>query len=165
MAKKLEAVIKENIPTLAQAIRAAGYVIPGKSQSKILRPGKNGNLFELMQSPNRIEKISDGWLRDHFLSKFYGKDYLWSPSSLEKYIPWKDGQDYAAKYSMQPSRFEFNTLFDLTKYGPALIESAKALELKTDDYYWTRDPFAGGPGDAWCVGIKIGSVDWFSKDG
>jgi len=164
MAKKLEVIIKDNSAVLAQAIRAEGYVIPGKGQNKILRIGKDVSFFELMHSPKRIEKLSDRWLKDHFLSRFYGKDYLWSPPALEKYIPWKDGQDYAAKYGMQASRFEFNTLFDLTKYNPAIIEAAKVLELKTDDYYWTREPYAGNPGYAWYVGIKGGYVGYCGKD-
>jgi len=145
--------------SLARKLVEAGFSVPAKK--KIILPGDG--IFALMNSPDRLEKVSDGWIRDHFLSRFFGKDYFWSPPSLEKHIAWKEGEDYAAKYGMQASRFEFSTLIDPKKYNPALIEAAKVLELKTDDCYWTRDPFAGGSDGAWYVDPGFGDVFCCSK--
>ncbi len=145
--------------SLARKLVEIGFSVPAKK--KIILPGDG--ICALMNSPDRLEKVSDGWFKDHFLSRFFGKEYFWSPPSLEKHITWKEGEDYAAKYGMQASRFEYSTLIDPTKYNPALIEVAKVLELKTDDCYWTRDPFAGDSGFAWCVYPRGGGVFYCGK--
>jgi len=59
---------------------------------------------------------------------------------------------------------EFESIFDRTRYNPAIIPEAEVLGLKTDDWYVTRTPHAGNPGLAWCVGIKDGVVYYGYKD-
>lgn len=146
--------------TLARKLVEIGFSVPAKK--KIILPGDG--IFALMNSPDRLEKVSDGWFKDHFLSRFFGKEYFWSPPSLEKHIIWKEGEAHAAKYGMQASRFEYSTLVDPTKYNPALIEAAKVLELKTDDCYWTRDPFAGDSVNAWYFLPRNGNLSYGYKD-
>jgi len=54
--------------------------------------------------------------------------------------------------------FEWETLRDRTKFNPAVIDAAKVLELKTDDWHWTDEDLTAAdyPGFAWIVIIKIG---------
>ena len=160
--KQVERILEDRIDIqgMAKDLLAAGFIT--SSKKKIVTAG--GDFLALMHSPKRLEKRSDGWIKDHFLSKFYGKDFLWSPPSLERSITWQEGEDYAAKHGMQASRFEYNTVIDLTKYNPALIEAAKILELKTDDGYWTRDSYAGNPDNAWYVHLEFGDVGYYYED-
>ncbi len=130
---------------------SAGLIIPGSG------------CFSLMRSQDRIEKLSDGWFKDRFLTEFYGKDFVWSPPSLEKHINWQDAEEYAAKYGRQGDDFELSTLIDRSKCNPAIIDAAKVLELKTDDWYWTKTPVAGGSSNVWCVGFRYGSVSFYYK--
>lgn len=166
MVKKLEAIIRETIDirSIVKAIHAEGYVIPVRHQSKIVKFSKDLNFLELMFSPKRIEKLSDGWFRDYFLSRIYGKDFNWSPASLEKHIPWEEGEEYSKQFGMQPSDFELSTLIDRYKYNPAIIDVAKILGLKTDNYYWSRTPTASLPVSAWIVHFKYGYVSDHGKD-
>lgn len=161
MAKRLEIIIKEgvDIGKITKAIRAEGYKTQAKHKIRIKQGlGKDINFLELMCSPKRIEKLTDGWLLDHFLSRIYGKDFTWSPSSLDKHIPWREAEEYAKQFGMQPSDFELSTLIDRSKRNPAIIEAAKILDLKTDDWYWSRTPLAGNSDYAWFVDFEDGGM-------
>ena len=142
----------------------------------VLKPGAgiiipDGGFLSLMHSSDRLEKLSDGWFRDRFLTMFYGKKLDWAPDNLEKHIKWQLAQDHAKSFcdqtynARQPSVFEWETLRDRTKYNPAIIDAAKALNLKTDDWYWTGEDLAvaGSPSGAWCVGLENGVVDLNDK--
>ncbi|GEM_PF-4099481 len=126
---------------------------------------KDIGFLELLHNSARFKKLSDGWFRDHFLSRLYGKDFNWSPASLEEHITWQEAELYAKGYGVQPSDFELSTLIDRSKYNPATIDAAKILGLKTDDYYWSRTLFAGDSVDAWRVHFKYGYVSDYGTDG
>ena len=58
---------------------------------------------------------------------------------------------------------EFESIKDRTRYNPAIIPEAEVLGLKTDDWYVTRTPFAGGSDDAWYVLPRGGDVGYYNK--
>jgi hypothetical protein len=121
------------------------------------------SLEEIRLSPDRMEPLKDGWFRDKYLTVYYGRNFDWSPVPLEKHIFWKEGEKHAQKFGLQPSRFEVESILDLSKHNPALVPGAVVLGLKIDDYYWTREEYAGSSDGAWCVGLRYGSVDYCYK--
>lgn len=123
------------------------------------------DFIALRTSPDRFVKLEDGWIRDKYLSILTGKNYDWAPPAHEQYIPWQAGQDHAATFkgSMQPSLEEFLSLFDENKAQPIIVEAANILELKLNDYYWTRITHAGDPGFARIVLFSYGYVDYYHK--
>ncbi len=153
--------------SIARKLVEIGFILPSK---KIVSTGVSGR--ELMLSSKRFYVLEDSWIRDEYLSYHWNKAFDWSPEKLEKHILWQPGQDYAASLSdkthlvRQPSRFEWHTLIDLTKYNPAIIEAAKILNLKTNDWYFTEEDLApaGSPGNAWSVSLKDGDVSFCNKD-
>jgi len=48
-----------------------------------------GSLEAIRISPDRLQLLEDGWFRDKYLTAYYGRNFDWSPESLEKYMPWK----------------------------------------------------------------------------
>jgi len=152
--------------SIARKLVEIGFILPSK---KIVTAGVSGR--DLMLSPKRFYVLDDSWIRDEYLSHHWNKAFDWSPENLEKHIPWQPGQEHAASLSdkahlvRQPSRFEFHTLMDLEKYNPAIIEAAKILNLKTSDWYWTKEDLApaGHPGSARIVNIKHGYASSDSK--
>ena len=115
----------------------------------------SGEFFKLFCSPDRFQKLEDGWIKDTLL----GID--WGPSSDET-MTWKEAQKYAAeKGGRSPERMELVSLIDDTKHHPAINSIFK--DTKTDDWYWTGTPLAGNVGFAWCVGFFGGSVSSFYK--
>jgi hypothetical protein len=153
--------------SIARKLVEIGFILPSK---KIVTAGVSGR--ELMLSSKRFYVLDDSWIRDEYLSYHWNKAFDWSPENLEKHIPWQPGQDHAASLSdkthlvRQPSRFEWHTLMDLKKYNPAIIEAAKILNLKTDDWYFTEEDLtpAGYPGYARIVNIKAGFASDDNED-
>ena len=123
-----------------------------------------GSMEELRISPDRIEKLEDGRLRDKYLSKHYGIDYLWSSKAQEKPIPREEAEKYAAEFGFLPSAFDWVSLFDYTKRNPALVPGAAILELSMDDWYHADMKLAGVEGSAWVVSPEYGGVDGYGKD-
>jgi len=117
------------------------------------------DFIALRKSPDRFVKLDDGWIRDKYLSVLTGKNYDWAPTEHEQHIPWQVGQDHAAKLGgMQPSLEELLSLIDEDKANPAIVEAAKVLGLKLDDYYWTRTTYPGDSDCARVVGFSLGYV-------
>lgn len=113
---------------------------------------------------DRLERLQDGWFKDRFLTKLKGCDYFWSPDSIEKHIHTDEADGYAAQYGRQPEIDELESLVDRTKSKPAIIEAAKVLNLKIDDWYLSKTPVAGNSSFVWCVGFYYGVVNGFYKD-
>jgi hypothetical protein len=109
---------------------------------------------------DRLERLPGGWFKDRFLSKLKGRDIFWSPDSLEKHIVANDADAYAAQYGRQPEIDEWESLVDRTNSKPAIIEAAKVLNLKTDDWYSSKTPVAGDSSDVWCVDFYYGYVGY-----
>jgi hypothetical protein len=154
--KQIEAVLGKhiNIPALAKEFKQLGF----GTYSKIETISSIQDFIALRTAPDRIIKLPDGWLRDKYLSILAGKNYDFSPEDLEKHIPWEEAEEYSAKYGIQASPEELMTLLDTSKYNPAIVEGAKILNLKLNDWYWTRQTYPGNPGCARVVGFKIGDV-------
>jgi hypothetical protein len=155
MAKKLEKIIKESIDVnrIAKAIRAEGYRTKAEKGNKtaVLTGGFLGKL----RSPDRFQKLEDGWIKDNLL----GLD--WGPSSDTR-MNWSDAKKYATdKGGRLPTVDELASLVDRSKRKPAI--DPVFTDTKTDDYYWTSTPYAGSSGDAWCVGFYVGIVGYCLK--
>ena len=154
MAKKLESIIKENIPVLVKAIRAEGYRTKAEKGNKsvVLSSG----FLEKLRSPDRFQKLKDGWIKDNLL----GLD--WCPSS-DKPMSWADAKKYAAdKGGRLPTVDELASLVDRSKRNPAI--DPIFTDTKTDDYYWTGTELAGDSGYAWIVTFSSGGVSGYRKD-
>ncbi len=132
------------------------------------------DFFALKNDVNRMKKLPDGWIRDEFLSLLHRRKVEVSPVELYKHIPWQQGRDYATSLATKSyplcrmfNVFEWETLRDRTKYNPAVIEAAKLLALKTDDWHWTDEDLTAAdyPGHAWFVDIKNGDVSNYVKGG
>lgn len=169
--KQIRKIVTDCIDTdsIAQKLVDIGFVPP--APKKFIPSG--GDFFALKNDVNRIKKLPDGWFRDEFLSLLHKRKVEVSPAELYKYIPWQQGREYAASLANKNyplcrmfNVFEWETLRDRTKYNPAVIDAASALELKTDDWHWTDEDLtaAGSPGYAWVVDIKNGSVLGSGKD-
>jgi len=163
--KQVERILEDRIDIegMAKDFIAAGFTVPPKN--RIVTVGVSGR--ELMLNPKRLYVLPDGWIRDEYLSHHWNKAFDVAPDNLEKHIPWQPGRDHAASLSDKthlvrlPSRFEILSWVDLGKYNPAIIEAAKILNLKTDDWYWTEEDLtvAGDPVRARVVGIEDGYAD------
>jgi hypothetical protein len=166
---EVKRIVEDYVDTdsIAKKLLDIGFALPAKK--KIIPAG--ADFFALMHDSNRMKKLSDGWTRDEFLSLLHRKKFDWAPENLEKHIPWQPAEDHAASLSdkiftcRQASVFEWETIKDRTKYNPAIIEAAKALNLKTDDWYWTREDLkaAGLSGSAWVVALKGGDTFAYGK--
>lgn len=134
----------------------------------VAKPGAVMNSFQTYEAErtrlDRLERLPDGWFRDRFLTKTKGREILWSPDSLEKYIIATDAEAYATQYGREPELDELESLVDRTKSKPAIIEAAKVLNLKTDDWYLSKTPVAGYSSYVWCVGFYYGRVYFLYKD-
>ncbi len=162
--KQVERILEDRIDIegMAKDFIAAGFTVPPKN--KIVTVG--ADFLKLLRSPQRLEKLSDGWIRDHYLSALHGKDFAWAPPSLEKHINWQAAEEYAAQYGRQADiDLELSTLIDRSRRNPAIIPGAEILELKTDDYYWSKTPVAGGSGSAWFAYFCYGYVYYCFKGG
>jgi len=164
--RQVERILEDriDIPGMAKDIITAGFTLP-PAHKKIIPAG--ADFFALKNDVNRIKKLPDGWFRDEFLSLLHRRKVEVSPVELYKHIPWQQGRDYTASLANKNyplcrmfNVFEWETLRDRTKYNPAVIDAAKALELKTDDWHWTDEDLtaAGYPGHAWVVDVKDGNV-------
>lgn len=161
MAKSIEMIIKENIPAqaIAKAIRAEGYRIPTGGKKKDTGAGfGEGYIINLLRSPDRIIQLKDGWFKD----VVWGID--WAPKSLEKKLQWQEAKEYCAQFGRLPEHYELESLRDLAKYNPAVIESATKLELQSS-YYWSGTTCAYDSGSAWGVYFYYGNVYYDGKGG
>ena len=169
---QVKRIVEDYVDTdsIARKLVDIGFVPP--APKKIIPAG--ADFFKLKNDVNRIKKLPDGWFRDEFLSLLHRRKVEVSPVELYKHIPWQQGRDYAASLASKNyplcrmfNVFEWETLRDRTKYNPAVIDAAKVLELKTDDWHWTDEDLtaAGIPGNAWFVGIEGGGVGYYDKDG
>ena len=118
---------------------------------------------ELRISPDRMEKLEDGCFKDKYLSRHYGRDFIWSPKSQEKLIPREAAEKHAEEFGFLPSVFDWVSLFDYSKYNPALVQGAAVLELSMDDWYHADRKLAGSEGGAWVVDPGYGSVSFYNK--
>lgn len=123
------------------------------------------DFFDRKNDPNRFVKLEDGWFNDEFLSEIYGKRFDRAPDSLEKRGTWQEMMDYAEQSGgFLPSTFEWESIIDRERYNPAIVEAAKLLDLKMDDWYWSRDPGKWSDGAAWSVNPERGFVGYGYKD-
>lgn len=154
--KQLERVLKQqiNIPAMAGKLKELGF----GTQVIVEKVSSVKDFIALRTAPDRIVKLPDGWFRDKYLSALTGKNYDFAPAELEKYSSWEEAEKYAAQYGMQASPEELMTLLDTSKYNPAIVEGAKILNLKLDNWYWTRQQYAGDPDFARVVGFYDGYV-------
>lgn len=154
--KQLEEVLKEqiNIPAIAGKLKELGF---GTSVT-VEKVSSVKDFIALRTAPDRIVKLPDGWFRDKYLSALAGKNYDFAPVELEKFSSWDKAEKYAAQYGMQASPEELMTLLDTSKYNPAIVEGAKILNLKLDNWYWTRQQYAGNPDYARVVVFYSGGV-------
>ena len=159
--KQVEKILGDRIDIkgMAKDFIAVGFTVPAKK--KIVTSEED--FLTLLRSPNRMEKLSDEWFRDRFLSMIYGKNFDWAPDSLEKRIPWQEAEEYAAKFGRQAEDFELQTLIDRSRRNPAIVVGAEPLKLKTNDCYWSKTPLANSSGTAWCVVFSNGYVYSGSK--
>lgn len=168
--RQVERILEDHIdiPGMARDLMDKGFALP--FPKKIIPAG--ADFFALKNDVNRIKKLPDGWFRDEFLSLLHRRKVEVSPVELYKHIPWQQGRDYAASLANKNyplcrmfNVFEWETLRDRTKFNPAVIDAAKILELKTDDWHWTDEDLtaAGDPGFAWVVLIKGGGVLDYGK--
>jgi hypothetical protein len=154
MAKKLEAIIKENISIgdIARAIRQEGYSTTAERKKK---PAGSIITIDRIRAaytdPNRFLKLKDGWIRDFVLKKDI------CPKSLEKKLPRDEGLQYAAQCGGLLEAYELDTWVDRSKHNPAIIETAKILELEPS-WYLSKTPVAGYPDFAWIVYFGDGVV-------
>jgi hypothetical protein len=156
MAKKLEVIIKESIDVnrIAKAIRAEGYRTKTDKGNKAVV--LSGGFLDKLRSPDRFQKLEDGWIKDSLLG------LEWGPSSDTR-MNWAAAKQYAVdKGGRLPTVDELASLVDRSKQNPA-IDSIFA-DTKTDDYYWTITAYAGSSGLAWCVYFGFGSVHCCGKD-
>ncbi len=123
------------------------------------------DFIALRTSQDRFVKLDDGWFRDKYLSILAGKNYDWAPPAYEQHTSWQAGQDHAGTFKggMQPSLEELFSLIDQDKSNPAIVEAAKVLELKLNDYYWTRITYPGDPDYARIVDFNDGYVNYSRK--
>jgi hypothetical protein len=112
---------------------------------------------KLRKDPNRFERSKDGWFRDNFLGKSF------APPSKDKHSSWGAGEEYANSLGAQPEIWEWETLVDRTRHNPAIVKCAEILELKLDDRYWSRTPYAGNLAVAWFVNFYYGYVSNVDK--
>ncbi len=170
--RQVERILEDriDIPGMARDLMDKGFALP--LPKKIIPAG--ADFFALKNDVNRIKKLPDGWFRDEFLSFLHRRKVEVSPVELYKHIPWQQGRDYAASLASKNyplcrmfNVFEWETLRDRTKFNPAVIDAAKILDLKTDDWHWTDEDLtaAGSPGYAWVVDIEVGGVGSGAKGG
>jgi hypothetical protein len=115
------------------------------------------------------EYIKDTW--EHTMPDGSKKRFMWmktdTPSKLTnqksgKAEKWCEKQTAGGFTDWKlPLRAEMITLIDDTKEDPA---ADPILNLKTDDFYWTRSEKVGNSGGAWVVGFSGGYVGWSSRD-
>lgn len=156
MAKKLEAIIKDSIDVnrIAKAIRAEGYKTKTDKGNKAV--ALSGSFLDKFHSPDRFQKLEDGWIKDNLLGLEWGL-------SSEKCMNWTDANKYAAdKGGRLPTVDELASLVDRSKRNPAIDQIF--TDTKTDDYYWTSTELASDPGNAWIVFFSYGGVSGYGKD-
>jgi hypothetical protein len=169
--RQVERILEDriDIPGMAKDLVAAGFILP--PTKKIIPAG--ADFFALKNDVNRMKKLPDGWIRDEFLSLLHRRKVEVSPAELYKHIPWQQGRDYAASLATKGyplcrmfTVFEWETIKDRTKYNPAVIEAAKILDLKTDDWHWTDEDLTAAAilGNAWVVNLKVGDAGACGKD-
>lgn len=102
----------------------------------------------------RFVALKDGWVSDNLL----GIDW----SLEDKKMSWNQAKEQGINL---PTTKQLETLVDRTKFNPAIIEEAKVLNLKTDDWYWAAEPYMNPDwsGLAWVVFFIDGYVDGCSK--
>jgi hypothetical protein len=162
MPKNLVSVIKGSIDynRIAEEIKKAGYF--PTSHWKVYHGSlkdimKSQTMEELRVASDRFVKQANGWFLDRYLDRHYGRAYLWSPKKDEIHVDWNAGETHAKSLDgRQPNVFEMNSLIDRTKKNPAIIEAAKVLELRTDDWYWTGEEWSSA--SAWFVSFYGGYV-------
>jgi len=120
-------------------------------------PSKETDFLRFRNTPDRFEKLSDGWVKD----KLLGID--WGPTYSEK-MTWQKAESKCKKDGYrQATPEEMSTLIDRSKYNPAIVAGVEILNIKTDDWYWTSTPCAWYSGSAWCVYFSYGVVSSGSK--
>ena len=159
MSKTIESIIKNkiNVSEIAKAIRAEGYKT--KTEKKRKSPAVLvGGLLERLRSPDRFQKLEDGWVKDSLL----GID--WGPSSSNR-MNWGDAKKYCVDQKGRlPEIDELASLADRSKRDPA-INTEAFPDTKTDDWYWTATEVAGFSGNAWLVDFDEGYVGYCFEDG
>ena len=158
MAKKLEAIVKENIDVslIARAIRSEGYRIPSARGKKDAVPCflERGIISEFNRQ-DRFQKLADGWVKDVVLG------IEWGPSSTDC-MSFGKAEKYCSNIGGRlPSRMELVSLIDDTKYSPA-INKEIFPDTKCSGY-WTSTTYAATTGSAWIVYFYDGYVGFDYK--
>jgi hypothetical protein len=165
--KKTVLGVLENIETILHNWLPVptGAAINKKGEAKFLDflwqaiANKEITFWEIINAPDRIVKLPDGWFKD----KLLGIDI--APKSLEKKLTNKgEAKKYCAEHGGRlPEDYELDSFVDRRKYNPAIIDAAKQLELESDDY-WSGTTYADGTDSAWIVYFGHGDVYYGSKD-
>lgn len=108
---------------------------------------KEGELLAMLKSPDRVIKLSDGWVKDRLL----GID--WGPTA-EKRMNWEAGMKHCADLKGRlPHRSELIML--------NLLDPETTKDMFPDmqsDYYWSGTTLASGTSYAWVVDFVSGDV-------
>lgn len=143
--------------------KTAHLIAKGKGAAQEVRLNKKpkgaymekGGYMAALSSPERFQKLDDGWIRDLLLG------VEWGPSS-QKIMDFEEAKKFCAeKGGRLPEAHELHSLVDFSKREPA-VNAEVFADMKHDDWYWTGTPVAGYSGLAWCVfyrGGNVGSLD------
>jgi hypothetical protein len=150
--KQLERILEDriDIPGIAKELLVAGFVVSAKKKGPNVRAGFLG----LLRSPERFQKLKDGWVKDTLL----GLD--WGPSSTNR-MNWKDAQKYCVDQGGRlPEIDELANLADRSKYKPAIHPIFTDTQ---SSYYWSGTTSAGSTVYAWDVYFYYGNVYFGNK--
>ncbi len=124
-----------------------------------------GNVNIVVNKPlenKRFVRNADGSFKDKQLPLIWAKENL--PTKMTPEVAIEACKKLGTGWRPATDK-EWDSIIDRSRYNPAIIPEAEILGLKTDDWYVTSTPYAGDPGSAWCVNLKLGSVGCCYKDG
>jgi hypothetical protein len=102
--------------------------------------------------PGRFTVLPDGWVKDNQL----GID--WGPTHSKK-VDWEEAKTACDKSGGRlPTVPELFSLVDRKKHDPAIVDGGEALQMKTDDWYWSSESCAWSQDGAWVVHFYSGYV-------
>jgi hypothetical protein len=143
--KQVERILEDriDIPGIAKELLAAGFVVSAKKKAT------GTGFLGLLRSPERFQKLKDGWIKDTLLGLDWGQ-------SSNKRMNWKDAQKYCADQGGRlPEIDELASLADRSKYKPAIHPIFTDTQ---SSLYWSGTTYAGYTVDAWVVYFDYGYV-------
>jgi len=146
--------VRDIIKPLAKLIVTASSIIPANAKIGKMLDLKEGELLAMLQSRDRVVKLSDGWVKDRILGVDWGL-------TAAKRLKWADGGKHCADLKGRlPDRFELSMLEILLRNE----EIRKEFFPDTvSDVYWSGTTIASNTVSAWYVSFFSGSVSFTSK--